>query len=153
MWSRWKKPASLGAGLLSTLWVFSGPALAQAQPSSGQPPSGDELHSLYCVELLRAEIALQQHMISAATEAAGAAPAQLRDHWIDTSSELLRRLAQLESTVYRLQLYMLPRIPGVDSLALAAAIRQANADIQESWNSQALLSRAAACENPPWLPP
>ncbi|HVN46558.1 MAG TPA: hypothetical protein VMT66_15120 [Steroidobacteraceae bacterium] len=153
MWSRWKKFASTGIGLLPLLWSFTGEALAQAQPPGAQPPSGDELHSMYCVEVLRAEIALQQHMISAATEAAGAAPSPLREHWIDTSMELLRRLAQLEGTVYRLQLYMLPRIPGVDSLALAAAIRQANADIQESWRSETLLSRAAACENPPWLPP
>jgi hypothetical protein len=107
---------------------------------------------MYCVEVLRAEIRLQQHLISASSEAAGLAQPQSREQWIDTSAELLRRLVQLEGALQRLQLYMLPRIPTIDSSALATAIRQANADVQESWSSEPLLSRAGACENPVWLP-
>jgi hypothetical protein len=91
-------------------------------------------------------------MISELSEAAGVAQPELREQWIDTSAELLQRLAQLEGALYRLQIYMLPRIPTIDSLALASAIRQANADVQESWNNDALLLRVAQCENPTWLP-
>jgi hypothetical protein len=135
-----------GAGLLSAL---SATGSATAQP---RVPSADELHSMYCVEVLRTEITLQHHMISELSEAAGVAQPELREQWIDTSAELLQRLAQLEGALYRLQIYMLPRIPTIDSLALASAIRQANADVQESWNNDALLLRVAQCENPTWLP-
>jgi hypothetical protein len=136
-----------GAGLLSALSAFTGSATPQPRV-----PSADELHSMYCVEVLRTEITLQHHMISELSEAAGVAQPELREQWIDTSAELLQRLAQLEGALYRLQIYMLPRIPTIDSLALASAIRQANADVQESWNNDALLLRVAQCENPTWLP-
>lgn len=135
----------LGAALLCALPVFPDNATAQ------QAPSEEELHSIYCVEVLRTEVTLQQHMISASSEAAGMAQPELRAQWIDTSAELLRRLAKLEGALYRLQAYMLPRIPVIDPLALAAAIRQANADVRESWSNEALLGRVSACENPSWL--
>ena len=146
LWMRW--PLVGGAVLLSALAAFA--ANATAQP---RPPSDDELRSIYCVEVLRAEINVQHHMISASSEAAGLAQPESREQWIDTSSALLQRLAKLEGALYRLQVYMLPRIPIIDSLALASAIRQANADVEESWRNDALLTRVTACENPTWLPP
>ena len=146
MWTTARRSPALSAWLLSLLSAFTGYAPAQARP-----PSGDELHSMYCVEVLRAEIKLQQHLISASSEAAGLAPPQSREQWINTSAELLGRLVQLEGALQRLQLFMLPRIPTIDSIALATAIRQAAADVQESWTSEPLLSRAGACENPAWL--
>lgn len=106
---------------------------------------------MYCVEVLRTEITLQQHMISAASEAAGVGEPALREQWIETSAELLQRLAKLERALHRLQTYMLPRIPSVDSYPLASAIRQANADVQDFSGNDALLSRVSACENPTWL--
>jgi hypothetical protein len=124
---------------------------ATAQPQA--PPSDAELRSMYCVEVLRTEITLQQHMISASSEAAGVAQPELRAQWIDTSAELLRRLAKLEGALYRLQVYMLPRIPAIDPLALAAAIRRASADIGTASGNDAQLSRVSACENPSWLAP
>ena len=133
------------AVLLAALCVFPGAALAQ------QPPSEQELRSMYCVEVLRTEITLQQHMISASSEAAGVSEPALREQWIETSAELLQRLAKLERALHRLQIYMLPRIPGVDSYPLASAIRQANADVQDSSGNDALLSRVRDCENPSWL--
>ncbi len=134
--------------LLSVLLAFTGDATAQSRA-----PSDDEMRSMYCVEVLRTEITLQQHMISASSEAAGAAAEpQLREQWIDTSAELLRHLATLESSLHRLQIYMLPRIPAIDSLALASAIRQANAEVQESSGNDALLGRVKGCENPTWIP-
>ncbi len=136
------------AVLLSALSALTGTATAQPRA-----PGDDELHSMYCVEVLRTEITLQQHLISASSEAAGLAAPELRQHWIDTSAELLQRLARLEGVQYRLQVYMLPRIPTIDSFALASEIRQANADVQESWSNDALLARVTACENPTWLPP
>lgn len=134
-----------GAVLLAGLSAIPGNATAQLQA-----PSDQELRSMYCVEVLRTEITLQQHMISASSEAAGMAQPESREQWLDTSAELLRRLATLEGALHRLQLYMLPRIPTIDSLALASAIRQANVDVQESWSNDAL-DRVSACENPTWL--
>lgn len=133
--------------LLGGLFVLPGGATAQPQA-----PSDAERRSMYCVEVLRTEITLQHHMISASSEAAGAAQPELRAQWIDTSAELLQRLAKLEGVLYRLQVYMLPRIPALDPLALASAIRQANADVEESWSNEAVLGRVRACENPAWLP-
>jgi hypothetical protein len=131
--------------MLSALSVFT--ATATAQPQA--PPSEEELHSMYCVEVLRTEITLQQHMISASSEAAGMAQPELRAQWIDTSAELLRRLAKLEGALYRLQVYLLPRIPAIDPLALAAVIR--SADVEEASGNDAQLTRMSACENPAWL--
>lgn len=145
MWTKPRWSVGLGAALLCALPVFPDNATAQ------QAPSEQELHSLYCVEVLRTEITLQQHMISASSEAAGMAQPELRAQWIDTSAELLRRLAKLEGALYRLQAYMLPRIPVIDPLVLAAAIRRADADHQESSGDDAQLTRVSACENPTWL--
>lgn len=86
---------------------------------------------MYCVEVLRAQITLQQHMIAASSQAAGMAEPQARAQWIDTSAELLQQLAKLEGALHRLQLYMLPRIPALDARALATAIRQGSADAQD----------------------
>jgi hypothetical protein len=146
MWMTERWSVGCAAVLLS---LSALPGNATAQPRA---PSDDELHSMYCVEVLRAEITLQHHLISASSEAAGVAQPELRKQWIDTSAELLQRLASLEGTLYRLQVYMLPRIPTIDSLALASAIRQGNADVQELWSNDALLGRVSACENPAWLP-
>lgn len=136
------------AVLLSVLCAFT--CNATAQPRA---PSDDELHSMYCAEVLRTQITLQHHMISASSEAAGVGQPELREQRLDTSAELLRGLAKLEGALYRLQRYMLPRIPTIDSLALASAIRQANADVEESRSNDAPLSRMRACESPTWLPP
>ena len=145
LWMR--RPLACGAVVLAVL-----PALAANAAAQPRPPSDEELRSIYCVEVLRAEINVQHHMISASSEAAGMAQPESREQWIDTSSELLRRLAKLEGALYRLQVYLLPRIPVIDSLALASAIRQANADVGESWRNEALLNRVTGCENPAWLP-
>ena len=145
MWTKSGWSLGCGAALLAGLSVFPGRATAQ------QAPSEQELRSMYCVEVLRTEITLQQHMISASSEAAGVSEPALREQWIETSAELLQRLAKLERALHRLQTYMLPRIPGVDSYPLASAIRQANADVQDSSGNDALLRRVNDCENPTWL--
>jgi hypothetical protein len=143
-----RRPAMVcGLALLSVLCGFT--CNATAQPRA---PSDDELHSMYCVEVLRTEITLQHHMISASSEAAGMGPPELREQRTATSAELLQGLAKLEEALHRLQLYMLPRIRTIDSLALAIPIRQANADVQESPSNDALLMRMRACESPTWLP-
>ena len=147
MWTTNRSSMVRGIVLLSVLCAFT--CNATAQPRA---PSDDELHSMYCAEVLRTEITLQHHMISASSEAAGVGQPELREQRIDTSAELLQGLAKLEGALYRLQLYMLPRIPAIDSLALASAIRQANADVQEPRSSDASLSRMRACESLAWLP-
>jgi hypothetical protein len=132
--------------LLSVMCTFT--CSATAQPRA---PSDDELHSIYCAEVLRTEITLQNHMISASSEAAGVGPPELREQWTATSAELLQGLAKLESARNRLQRYMLPRIRTIDAHALASAIRQASADVAASRSNTEPLSRMSACENPTWL--
>ena len=174
---RRSKGSAAAALLLSFLPAFGNGVAAQQQ----QTPSDDELRCMYCIEVIRAEIDLQHHMISAADEAAGSsreAPA-MREQWIKTSAELLEGLANLEGVLFRLQAYMLPRIPALDSLALASAIRQGDADFQESklvanrcavecdaahasnespqacsasCGNNSLLTRVSACQSPTWLP-
>jgi hypothetical protein len=164
-----------GALALSTLSAFtSGGAV--------QPPAAnaDDMRSMYCVEVIRAQIDLQHHLISASDEAANSATTPtLRQQWIDTSSELLQGLAKLEVVRYRLQAYMLPRIQALDSSALAAAIREGEADFEASravaercatecstpqvtngpqacsasCGDSSALTRVSACQNPTWLPP
>ncbi len=102
---------------------------------------------MYCVEVIRSEIDLQHHLISASDAAAAAATPDTREQWILTSAELLQGLAVLESVRYRLQVYLLPRIPELDSLALAAAVRKGNTDFQAS-RAVAI----TACQSPSWLP-
>lgn len=166
--------ASCAALVLSTVFALTTGVAAQ-QPAAG----ADEMRSMYCVEVIRAEIDLQHHMISASDEAAnGATTPALRQQWIDTSSELLQGLARLEVLRYRLQAYMLPRMQSLDSLALAAAIRQGDADFEASramadrcavecgtpqvmngpqacsasCGESSALTRVSACQNPTWLP-
>jgi hypothetical protein len=164
-----------GALVLCALSVSTGVGAQQ------QPPSADELHSMYCVEVIRAEIDLQRHLISASdAAAAGALTPAVRQQWIDTSVELLQGLAKLEVARYRLQAYMLPRIRVLDSFALATAMRQGDADFQESktvadrcaadcnsaeagnqqpfvcgasCGDKAALNRLSGCDQPTWLPP
>jgi hypothetical protein len=146
-----------------------------------KPPGNEELHAMYCVSVIRAEISLQQRMISAADEAASnAASAEGRLRWNTTSAELHTALARLESVLGRLQAYMLPRIGALDAYALRTAIRQGDEEFEQSrsmadrcavacstqripdnevqacsagCNDNALLSRVSACDNPTWLPP
>jgi hypothetical protein len=125
------------------LWAVGTGVAAQQQA-----PNDAELHSMYCVEVIRGEIDLQHHLISASDAAAASAISpELRQQWIDTSAELLQGLEKLEVARYRLQLYMLPRIPTLDSFALATAMRQGNADFQES------KVVTGTCDKPTWIPP
>jgi hypothetical protein len=166
----------LAPAALALLVLASNSAQVVAQQ---QPPSGDELRSMYCIEVLRAEIGLQRHLISAADTAAGSAmtPSQ-RQQWIDTSVELLQGLERLESVRYRLQAYMLPRIPALDAFSLADAMRRGDADFQASravadqcaiecsalraqqplvcstsCGDKTTLDRVTTCDRPTWLPP
>ena len=162
--------------LLSTVFAF---ATAVAAPP--RVPSEHELRCMYCVEVIRAEILLQHHLISASDEAAISAPTpELRQQWLNTSAELLQGLAKLEVVLNRLQVYMLPRIRALDAYALATALREGDDDFEQSraiadrcavqcdplhamneqlqacrasCSNDALLKKVRACENPTWLPP
>jgi len=154
-------------------------AAVAAGVAAPQQPSEVELRCMYCVEVLKAEINLQQHMISASDEAANNATSpQVRQQWLDTSSELLQGLARLEGVLNRMQVYLLPRIHTLDPYALATALRQGDTDYEESraiadrcavecgrlqatnelqacssaCGDRALLTRVSACDNAAWLP-
>jgi len=164
-------------GALVCLALSTPGALAAAPPRA---PNESELRSMYCVSVVREEIGLQGHMITSSSEAAASAvtPEQ-RQQWLDTSVELLQGLQRLQDVLGRLQAYMLPRIPALDSLALGAAIRKGAADFQDArtmadrcaiqcdaahtpseqlpscnagCSDNALLARVSACDSPTWLP-
>jgi hypothetical protein len=164
--------------LIGMLWAV---ACAVSYGAGAQkPPSNDELRSMYCVSVLRAEIGLQQRMIAAADEAAGnASTAEVRLQWNNTSAELHTGLSRLEGVLSRLQAYMLPRIGGLDPYALREAIRQGDDEFllahataercaiqcgpgrvpndemsacNAACSDPALLARVSACDDPPWLP-
>jgi hypothetical protein len=129
-------------GVLVTL--VAGAAWTTTVSAQQHAPSREELRSMYCVEVIRAEIDLQQHMISASADAAGRATTpEQRQQWIDTGAELIQGLAKLQGVLYRFQAHMLPRIRELDSSALAEAIRLGN--------SAGAVGRAGECENPTWL--
>src|SRR5262249_47429767 len=136
-YARRRRYVRCGALTLSALFVFTSGGAAQ-QPTAG----ADEMRSMYCVEVIRAEIDLQHHLISASDEAAYTAttPA-LRQQWIDNPSEFLQGLVKLETLRYRLQAYMLPKMHALDSFALASAIREGDADFEAS---RALADHCAA---------
>lgn len=169
-----RRHSTCGAVAISTLCVFTTGGAAQ-QPAAG----ADEMRSMYCVEVIRAEIDLQHHLISASDEAANSATTPtLRQQWIDNTSELLQGLVKLEVLRYRLQAYMLPRMRALDSSALAAAIREGDADFEAtraladrcaaecstpqvpngpqacstSCGDTSPLARVSSCRNPTWLP-
>ena len=132
-------------------FLLLAPLLASPLLAQQQPPTGDELRSMYCVEVIRTQIQLQHHLISAAEAAAAdASTPAVREQWISASAELLQGLAALELVRYRLQSYMLPRIPALDPLALALAVREGGVDAHSA--DPVLLGRASACQDPAWLP-
>ena len=96
-----------------------------------------------------------------------------------THDALRKEIAQLESTLNRLQLYLLPRVTQRDPVAIIAAEKRAEADLQELRRATAecttdcaksghgddptnacaescvgsdLVARLRACKNPSWLP-
>jgi hypothetical protein len=163
------------------VWLCALCAPLTAAVAQQKPPGNDELRSMYCVSVIRAEIGLQQHMIFAADEAASnASSAEARQQWNATSAELRAGLTRLEAVLTRLQAYMLPRIGSLDAFALRTAIRQGDDEFELSrtmadrcavacstqrvpdnetqacsagCNDNTLLSRVSGCDNPTWLPP
>lgn len=155
--------------------------LAPLAVAQQKPPGDGELRSMYCVSVIQAEIGLQQHMISAADEAASNASGSAeRQRWYTTSAELRAHLEKLKGVLGRLQAYMLPRIGALDAYALRTAIRQGDEEFELSrtiadrcavvcstqrvaenelqacnagCSDNALLSRVSACDDPTWLPP
>src|SRR5215831_10321415 len=91
-------------GVHALLCVSALCALTTVAVAQQKPPGNEELRSMYCVSVIRAEITLQQHMIYAADEAAGnASSPEERLRWNTTSAELRTHLAKLEGVLSRLQ--------------------------------------------------
>ena len=171
----------LRAGTRALLYLCALCSAVTAAVAQDKQPVTDELRSMYCVSVIRAEIGLQQRMISAADEAAGnATTSEDRLRWNTTAAELRTHLGKLEGVLSRLQAFMLPRIGALDAFALRTAIRQGDEEFElsrtmadrcavacgpqripeaemqacsASCNDNALLSRVSACDNPTWLPP
>jgi hypothetical protein len=144
-------------------------------------PTDVELHSAYCIPVLRWQIQFSRQVVDQAD--AGEKSAQtpeLRQQAATVKGNLLKFVADLESSLNRLQLYLFPRMQHRDPFALLAASKRAEADLKEfqqrtdrcpsecgldgvpkneqqqacfeTCTDKDLTSRIRACATPTWLP-
>jgi hypothetical protein len=165
--------------LLSPL--FAAPALAQSPL-----PTDTELRAAYCIRVIQNDIRLFNDalaQIDKMTERIQEVPEDMRQQALElnqkTKAELPRTIANRESVLNRLQMFIVPRMKYLDSSALLAATNRADSDIEE-WSrvmsecttkctrppattdkldaclgecrSSDLSNRLEACRNPTWLP-
>lgn len=168
--------------LLSLLLFFSTTTLAQLPI-----PTDTELRAAYCVKVIQSDIkgfndlrAWYPSVIDSAKKDESL-PADLRQETLamleKQQADLPQKIAEKESVLNRLQLFVLPRMQYLDASTLLAAISRADSDMEE-WSRltgtclrecksnkagmiEACLSkcssgdlekRLTACRNPTWLP-
>ncbi len=175
-------------GWLRLLVVLS---LCVATAAYGQRPlpTDIELRASYCVRVLQSDIANLNSLGAKIDDTAARiheVPPDLRQQILHTLQEskrdLPQKIAERESALNRVQLFILPRIKYLDATALLAATRRAESDLRESaavggrclrqcaepkaGETEAersgsclrscmggdLQSRLEACRNPTWLP-
>lgn len=155
------------------------PVSAIAQVVQLQAPNENELHSAYCVSLLKLQIQFFQNGLTQA-EASAKNPTTpstpgLQELTAKARTEMRENLAKLGAARDRLQAYLLPKMMKLDSAALALAMKRGEADWQAfrvmgdrcgatcspakqssaCWSScvdTALIDRIRACASPTWLP-
>jgi hypothetical protein len=96
-------------------------------------PTDSELHTAYCIPVLQWQIQWYREIFGAQTAnlANGAQTPELKQHASKLSDQTRKLIADLESALNRLQLYLLPRIEHRDSFALVAAQKRGESDVQE----------------------
>jgi len=139
-------------------------------------PSDDELHSMYCVTVMNAEISWLQEEATRMDAAAKAAPSQVvHDYAAGQHEEVVKLLGELMAAQSKLQAYLRPRSAMLDTPAMLDAIARGNADWQsfEAMNQRCdkcislpaakrqkcvascgdvdLATRIGACSKPTWL--
>ena len=153
-------------------------AFSTAAAAQETVPSDAELRSAYCMSVIKADIGLAQQFI--AQQDAGSRSAttpEQRQQATNTVAVLREWLTKLNAVLTRLQLYLVPRMGALDPIALTAAMKRGEADVQEviaatdrcsakclplpgdqpaacnaSCIGKDLMTRVSACTAPTWLP-
>lgn len=158
------------------LCILATAGLATVAFGQGPLPTDTELRAAYCIRVLQSDIA-DSHSILNEMRTEELSP-ELRQQVLQALKKSKR---DLESALNRVQLFILPRMPYLDSTALLAATRRADSDLRNSAGIQNkcmrectesgtadrgssclqtwqtciggdLQSRLEACRNPTWLP-
>jgi hypothetical protein len=157
---------------LSALLLLPFASIAAAQELS--LPSDAELHSAYCVPVLKWTIENTRSVITYSDN--GPQSPEVRRN----TEEMRKALGETQTALNRLQAYLAPRIAYRDPIAFVAAQKRADADIAqaksladrcitqctassprdpiaclkscESDQGKELTSRLSACRTPSWLP-
>ena len=112
---------------------------ACAVPASGiaqvqfQTPNDNELHSAYCLSMLKSEIDLMQKELAKAdagakSDAAASLPQELQDYNAKQREQLREVLAKGRAAHERIRAYLLPKIMVLDPAAMGLAMKRGEAD-------------------------
>lgn len=150
-----------------TALLFGSAASAQQE----RAPTDNELHTAYCIPVVKWGIEADQQLLS-----------QEQHAGVDTTASQ-QDLNALQTVMKRLQAYLLPRWMSLDTLAIVGAMNRGKADMKEletagdrcfrqcgstldsasttpaqaacvstCANNDPLIARTRACRNPTWLP-
>jgi hypothetical protein len=158
--------------------------LSMATPAWAQMamPTDGELHSAYCVTVLKSEIAWYQKAADELAKAPTSGTSPQAQDWLSSQRDSNQAmLAKLGAAWDRLRAYLSPRWAYLEAAPMMAAISRGSADWQsfmdmnvgcekctplaskdaardkasacfESCKDASLLSRIGACASPTWLP-
>lgn len=183
------RPQTLTGLRCLRLSVFALLCIATGASAQRPLPTDTELRAAYCDRVLQSDVANLNTLRARLDDARNRiqeVPPDLREQILQTLQasrrELPQKIAERESALNRVQLFILPRMQYLDATALLAASRRAESDLHESaavgnrcmrecaqpkadeatadrsasclraCTSGELQSRLEACRNPTWLP-
>lgn len=128
---------------LNALWlrpsVLAILCISTAASAQRPLPTDTELRAAYCVRVLQSDVANLKSLSTQIDDTATRiqeVPPDLRQQVLQTLQEskrdLPQKIAERESALNRVQLFILPRMKYLDATALLAATRRADSDLQES---------------------
>jgi len=148
--------------LLALFSVSSSQCIAQDR----QQPTDIDLHTAYCIPVVKAQILLTQQGLASAQSA------QILSQQL--AEEGQKSIAKLQAVLNRLQLSFALKLLSVDAIGLAVAAKRGEADYQDfsqmsnrcavqdgvpqdsqhydACMDQDLIARMKACDTPTWLP-
>lgn len=152
--------------------LASASTTAQQDAVKDPSPSDADVHTAYCVPVLKWQIGIIRQMAKSPAN-----PVPLLHQWVDDARQLL---PQLQATLNRFEEYLVPRSMNLDTAPLVAASMRAEADIQQfglqsdrcsaqcfgpdrgddaqqrsCWDTcvdNSVIERIGACRTPSWLP-
>jgi hypothetical protein len=157
--------------ILFTVLAITSTHAQDASPSDPSPNDAD-VHTAYCVPVLKWQIGMIRQMARSAAN-----PAPLLHQWVEDARALL---PQLQALLDRFEAYLVPRTMNLDTSLLVEASMRAESDIQQfdlqsdrcsaqclgpdkgdvagqrsCWDAcvdHGVIERIDACRSPSWLP-